>query len=140
MNTPTIKTHYKKNVYLNDNHFFILSKGDNAGKPMHTPCPNCFVLISRNLVEKDYYFWLCYGLWVGGFFRPLLSGSVISFLRITELNQIIRHTNSRIELRRSALMDAIKMLNKLSVYQENLLKQLQLVKDAKRSLMYKVLK
>ena len=107
---------------------------------MHASCPNCFVLISRNLVEKEYYFWLCYGLWVGGFFRPLLSGSVISFLRIVELNQIIRQTNSKIDLRRSALLEAIKMLNKLAVYEENLLEQLQLVKDAKRALMYKVLR
>lgn len=37
-------------------------------------------------------------------------------------------------------MDAIKMLNKLSTYQDNLLKQLQLVKDAKRALMYKLLR
>jgi hypothetical protein len=140
MNTPQIKTHNMKNEYLNQNHFFILSKGDNAGKPLLEPCPNCFVLISGNNQDREYYYWLCYGLWVGGFFKPYLSGSVISFLRITELNHIIRHTTSKIQLRREALIKAIKTLNELNTYQDNLTKQIQLIKVTKQALMYKVLK
>jgi hypothetical protein len=77
---------------------------------------------------------------VGGFFRPYLAGSVISFLRITELNHIIRHTTSKIQVRREALIKAIKTLNKLNTYQDNLMKQIQLIKLTKQALMYKVLK
>ncbi len=135
-----IKTHYFKNIYTNENHFFILSKGNNAGKPMMMPCPNCFVFTANNLLEREYFFWLCYGLWVGGFFRPFLSGSVISFLRISELKQVLRETQSKIELRKDALMDSIEILNKLSSHQDVLLKQIQLIKQAKKSLMYKVLR
>lgn len=140
MTTPNIKTHYKKNQYLNDNHFFILSKGNNAGKPIHDPCPNCFVLTANNRDDKEFYFWLCYGLWVGGFFRQVLCGSVISFLRITELQYIIRKGQTKVELRREALLKAIVMLNKLSSHQENLIKQLHLVKQAKQSVMHQLLK
>ena len=140
MTTPNIKTHYKKNQYLNDNHFFILSKGNNAGKPMPSPCPNCFVLTANNRDDKEFYFWLCYGLWVGGFFRQVLCGSVISFLRITELHYIIRKGQSKVEVRREALLKAIVMLNKLSAHQENLIKQLHLVKQAKQSVMHQLLK
>ncbi len=140
MNTPIIKTHNMKTAYLNQNHFFILSKGDNAGKPLHEPCPNCFVLISRNIQEKEYYYWLCYGLWVGGFFRPFLSGSVISFLRIIELNQIIHQTNSKIELTRDAFLKSIKILNKLTAHQDGLLEQIGLIKQVKQAIMYKALK
>lgn len=140
MNTPNIKTHYKKSQYFNDNHFFILSKGNNAGKPMHNPCPNCFVLSANNRDEREFYFWLCYGLWVGGFFRQVLCGSVISFLRIPELQYIIRKGQSKVEVRRDALTKAIVMLNKLTTHQENLSKQLDMVKQAKQSVMYHLLK
>jgi hypothetical protein len=135
-----IKTHKMKNEYVNQNHFFILSKGNNAGKPMDLPWANCFVLTARNLQEKEYFFWLCYGLWVGGFFRPCLSGSVTSFIRIAELKHVINEAQTKVELRREALLDSIKILSKLSAHQENLLKQIQLIKQAKKALMYKVLK
>lgn len=135
-----IKTHKMKNEYTNQNHFFILSKGNNAGKPMDLPCPNCFVLTARNLQEREYFYWLCYGLWVGGFFRPFLTGSVISFLRIAELIQVICEAQSKVELRKEALMNAIEILNKLNAQHENLLKQVQLIKQAKKVVMYKVLK
>jgi hypothetical protein len=140
MTTPHIKTHYLKNQYLNDNHFFILSKGNNAGKPLINPCANCFVLTARNRDEKEFYFWLCYGLWVGGYFRQVLCGSVISFLRITELQCIISRGQSKVEVRREALAKAIAMLNKLSALQENFSYQLQLVKQAKQSVMHQLLK
>lgn len=126
--------------FKNRNHFFVLSKGNNAGKPMECPCPNCFVVITNNLQEREYFYWLCYGLWVGGFFRPFLCGSVISFLRIAELNQVIRHANSKAALRREALMSSIKILNKLSAQHDNLIKQVQLIKEAKKKLMYEVLR
>lgn len=139
MTTPNIKTHYQKNQYLNDNHFFILSKGNNAGKPLINPCPNCFVLTAHNRDEKEFYFWLCYGLWVGGYFRQVLCGSVISFLRITELQCIIRKGQSKVEVRREALSKAIAMLNKLSAHQENIIQQLQLIKEAKQAVVHQLL-
>lgn len=135
-----IKTHNSNARYLNNNHFFILSKGNNAGKPMHNPCPNCFVFIANNLHEKEYYYWLCYGLWVGGLFRPFLTSSVISFLRIGELQQVIKAGQSKVQLRKQALLSSIEILNKLSAHQSTLLQQVQLIKQAKKSLMYKVFK
>lgn len=126
--------------FKNRNHFFVLSKGNNAGKPMESPCPNCFVVITDNVREREYFYWLCYGLWVGGFFRPFLSGSVISFLRIAELNQVITHAHSKVALRREALMSSVEILNKLSAQHDNLIKQVQLIKEAKKALMYKVLR
>jgi hypothetical protein len=132
-----INSHYFKNTYTNENHFFILSKGKNAGKPMINPLPNCFVFTADNLLEREYYFWLCYGLWVGGFFRPFLSGSVISFLRISQLKQGLHKTQSKIKLRKEALKDSIEILNKISAQQDQLLKRIQRFKQAKKSLMYK---
>ncbi len=135
-----IKTHNSNAQYLNNNHFFILAKGNNAGKPMVNPCANCFVFLARNPIEKEYYYWLCYGLWVGGMFRPFLIGSVIEFLRIGDLNHVIKAGQSQLQLRKQALLQAIEMLNKLSAHQSNLVKQVQLIKQAKQALMCKLFK
>ena len=125
--------------FKNQNHFFIISKGYNAGKPLIS-CPNCFVVISNNMEEREYFYWLCYGLWVGGFFRLALTGSVIPFLRIGELHQIINATRSKVALRKEALMNSLEILSKLSAHHNNLVKQIQLIKQAKNAIMYKVLK
>lgn len=140
MNIPKIKTHRMSEEFTNQNHFFILSKGNNAGKPLWNPCPNCFIVITNNLQEREYFYWLCYGLWVGGFFRQFLSGSVISFIRIAELHQVILQAHSKVQLRREALMNSIDILNKLSAQHDSLVKQIQIIKQAKKALMYKVLK
>jgi hypothetical protein len=133
-----IKTHNSNAQYLNTNHFFILAKGNNAGKPMENPCPNCFVLVANNLHEKEYYYWLCYFLWVGGMFRPYLTGSVIEFLRIGELKQVIKTNQSKVQLRREALLASFEILNKLSAHQVNLHKQIQLIKQTKQAVACKI--
>jgi len=135
-----IKTHNSNTQYLNNNHFFILSKGNNAGKPMVNPCANCFVFLASNPTEKEYYYWLCYGLWVGGFFRQHLTGSVIEFLRIGEVKQVINYGTSKIDLRRQALMQSIEILNNLSQQQQNLIKQVRLIKQLKKAVMLKLFK
>lgn len=140
MNTPKIKTYHMTDEFTNQNHFFILSKGYNAGKPLLNPCPNCFVVITCNLEEREYFYWLCYGLWVGGFFREQLTGSVIPFLRISELHQVINASRSKVALRKEALLNALEILSKLSAHEQNLVKQIQLIKEAKKAIMYKVLK
>ncbi len=135
-----IKTHNSNAQYLNNNHFFILAKGNNAGKPLENPCANCFVIMANNLYEKEYYYWLCYGLWAGGMFRPFLIGSVISFIRISDLNQVIKAGQSKIGLRREALLHSIEILNKLSAQQQNLIKQVHLIGQLKKAVMVKLFK
>jgi hypothetical protein len=133
-----IKTH-KINRTYHGNHFFILSKGNNAGRPMDKPCPNCFVVISKCPHEKQLLYWLCYGLWQCGYFQPHLCGSVIPFLRLPELKSIIRDTRTKVELRKNEYDKAIETLNKLLHIQQNISQQLQLIDQAKKSLMWKLL-
>jgi hypothetical protein len=135
-----IKTHNSNTQYLNNNHFFILAKGNNAGKPMHNPCPNCFVLFTNSLQEKEYYYWLCYGLWAGGMFRPFLTGSVIAFLRIAEVQQVIKSGMSKVDLRRQGLLDSIEILSQLSAREQNLIKQVQRISQVKNVLMRNLFK
>lgn len=83
MKTIRIKTFNMKRAY-DVNHFFILSKGYNAGKPLENPCPNCFIVLAENPEHKYQLFWVCYGLWKSGAYLPLLCGSVIPFLHIRD--------------------------------------------------------
>lgn len=134
-----IKTH-KMNRTYHGNHFFILSKGNNAGRPMNEPCPNCFVIISKCPQEKQLLYWLCFGLWQCGYFQQYLTGSVIPFLRVSELRSIIRETRFKVELRKAECEKAVDTLDKLLNYQQNISKQLQIIDQAKKSLMWKLLK
>lgn len=77
------------------NHFFLLSKGYNAGKPLEKPCPNCFIVTAEDQHHKYQLFWICYGLWKSGGYLPLLRGSVIPFLNIrdaeAEIEKALQH-------------------------------------------------
>ncbi len=137
MKTLRIKTHQMKNVYT-ENHFFILSKGLNAGKPMEKPCPNCFVLFAKSEEEKNQLNWLCYGLWQGNFFRPFLTGSVIPFIRLDDLKTVINEAFTKVDF--NEFEKSISMIQGLQKHQEHISKQLELIRQAKKALMYKILR
>jgi hypothetical protein len=139
MRKLNIKTHNMKNHY-SGKFFFILSKGLNAGKPLDTPCPNCFVLFAKNEEEKIVMYWICFGLWQAGMFRPFLTGSVIPFIRLEDLRTVISNAWNKIENSSTDFKSSIQVLRKLQECQENIMKQLYLVKQAKKSVMYKVLR
>jgi hypothetical protein len=119
--------------------FFILSKGNNAGKPLTQACPNCFVLSCENIADREFYYWLCFGLWQAGMFRPVLSGSVIPFLRMYETVEIIK-TNSQ---KLNGLKDSGKILDALKTMQQKeivLSKQMGLLQELKTAVVQKLLK
>ena len=76
-------------------HFFILNKGLNSGKPLYEPCPNCFVVIFSNNEDKESYYWLSYSLWKSKFWHQFLVGSVIPFLRIHEFKSEFDRSEER---------------------------------------------
>jgi hypothetical protein len=134
-----IKTHKIKNTYA-DAHFFILSKGSNCGKPMDVPCPNCFVCICKNDEEKQKMYWLFYGLWQGLFFHPFLTGSVIPFIRLDDLKNVVKIALTKIELQPQQFEKNISMIKLLNEKSKIIQEQIILIKQAKKSLMYQILK
>jgi hypothetical protein len=139
MNTLKIKT-YSKNVKLTEDCFFILSKGNNAGKPLIKPCPNCFVFLSCDKEEKDFFFWLTYGLWQGNYFKQVLCGSVIPFIRIHELKTIIFDASVKAQSKSETFSKTVNYLKNLDEQQKNIQKQMHLIQQVKASLMYTILK
>jgi ATP-dependent helicase/DNAse subunit B len=64
---------------------------------------------------------------------------VIPFLRLPELKSIIRETRSKIGSRMEEYEKAINTLNKLQDYRQSIFTQLQLIEQAKKSMMWKLL-
>lgn len=112
MKTLKIKTFSLRSAH-NSNHFFILSKGYNAGKPMENPCPNCFIVTADNEEHKYQLFWICYSLWKSGTFLRLLRGSVIPFLNIREASAEIENAVQGINARKPEFEKNVAELQKL---------------------------
>jgi hypothetical protein len=85
-------TTYNENRTYPEHRIFILNKGLNAGKPMITPCPNCFVCICNSDDEKEQMYWIFYSLWQGHKFREIQIGSVIPFIRKKEMTELVKST------------------------------------------------
>ena len=81
---------YQSNVLSQPFVFYILCKGDNAGKPSLKPWPNSFVVICQNQQYFNFYFWLVYGLFKANKFKARLRGSVIPFINLDDVRTIIR--------------------------------------------------
>lgn len=68
-------------------HFFILNKGLNTGKPMDTPCANCFVIQFYCTEDNENMKNIVLSLWKIQFWHPLLIGSVIPYIRIKDFEK-----------------------------------------------------
>ena len=134
-----IKCHKFGNRYEKE-HFFILNKGNNAGKPLPEYCANCFVFLADDVEEKDFYFFLFYGLWQGGLFRPFITGSVIPFIRIDDLHSVVNEASLKVSSKPNEVDAVVKMMNDLDTYNDVLSKKIALIKQTKKALMYKMLR
>jgi hypothetical protein len=125
-----IKTHKVGKVYTNP-HFFILNKGLNSGKPLRNSCPNCFVLVASDQSEKEFFFWLSFGLWKSKTYHPFLMGSVIEFLRIKDLKQILINEHNKAIQKKEAFERAISFIIKIDNYEIQLKKTLSVLAVSK---------
>jgi hypothetical protein len=134
--TATIKTFNGQHKAGTDT-FFILSKGNNAGKPLQKPCPNCFVVTCEDHTERELLFWLCFVLWQAGTFRPFLCGSVIPFIRVRELKEVITQHREDMAGREAEFSTLIKTFSTIASYLDNISAQVQKFKEVRRALVYK---
>jgi len=116
------------------NQIFILSKGLNSGKPLEKPCPNCFVITVKNGEEKEFLFWLCWGLWQSKKFHHLHTGSVIPFIRIDEFKAFIKEQAATAFAEKEQYNKNVKALQQLEALEKNYKQNLLLIMDAKRAI------
>jgi len=138
MHTFQIKT-YRDGFTSSMSHFFILSKGLNAGKPLETPCPNCFAIITESEEARNFYFWLSYGLWQAQAFTSQLTGSVILFIRIGDVKAVLLAGQEKATKDRRKYLKSLALLQDFEQKSKILQKQVELVKQVKRAIMFRIL-
>ena len=126
-----------KNQAVSQPHFFVLCKGLNSGKPLEKPCPNCFVITVKTEEEKQFLYWLCWGLWQSKKFYYLHTGSVIPFIRLHEFKPFIKEEAVRAFAAKEQYHNNIKTLQQLEALEKNYKQNLLLIMDAKRAIFYK---
>ena len=131
---PLIRCNYS-NAFTNPNIFFVLCKGNNAGKPSLTPWPNSFVVICANKEYADFYFWLVYALFQSGKFKIQLRGSVIPFINIDDVRQLLRESAPALINDWSKLRDLIATLDKLSKLKTSLETQVKASENLQKALL-----
>lgn len=114
--------------------FFILNKGMNSGKPLEKPCPNCFTFNAKSQEEKDHYYWLCFGLWQSKSLHPYLTGSVIPFIRLHDLSQVINQASDKAQVNPSAFQKTVEVLKILDQQEKNYNRNLLLISEAKKAI------
>lgn len=120
--------------------FYILNKGNNSGKPLKAPCPNCFVCECETEEEKENLYWLIFGLWQGKVFYTSLLGSVIPYIRKNDVKDIVQNGIDKLNLNPEKVKKNISAVAKIEEQRINILKQLDLMKQLKMALMFDVLK
>ena|ERR1700752_1984287 len=134
-----IKTHKSGKAY-NQPHFFILNKGLNSGKPLPHYCSNCFVFLADDQEEKEFYFFLLLGLWELRFFRKHLMGSVIDYIRLGDLIDVIEETINAVNTGNRSFSDIQNALAQIEQAKDSLQKQLSYLMQLRKSLFYRYLK
>jgi len=114
--------------------FFILSKGMNSGKPMEHPCPNCFTFNASTQEEKDHFYWICFGLWQSRSFHQHLIGSVIPFLRLNELSQVINQASEKAQASPANFQKTVEALKILNQHEKQYHRNLLLISEAKKAI------
>lgn len=128
---------YNQKSKIENPHFFILSKGNNSGKPLLSPCPNCFVIQFQSEEEKEQVYWLLYSLWQSRAFYPFLRGSVIPFIILRDVKKCLLDGLGKMEANPAQFQKAVETLRSLEEMENKFRQNIKLVQDAKRMLFYK---
>ena len=120
-------------------HFFILNKGNNSGKPLTVPCPNCFVIQFQCEEEKEQIYWLIYSLWQSKAFYPFLRGSVIPFIVLRDIKSCLLDGVEKMAKNTAQFEKAVAALRSLETMEKQYKQNLLLISQAKQMLFYKYL-
>lgn len=131
-----IKSHRLGNTYQQP-HFFILNKGNNSGKPLTAPCPNCFVIQFNNEEEKEQVYWLLFGLWRSKAFHQFLRGSVIPFVILKDVKDCIREGFQKAIESPEQFKKSVTTLRSLEQMESQYKQNLLLIEEAKRIVFYR---
>ena len=136
MQALSIKSHRVGTEYTQP-HLFILNKGNNSGKPLNQPCPNCFVCLLDSAEEREQLYWLLYGLWQSNSFHPYLRGSVIPFIVKNDLESCLTNAKSIAANNPDDFLKSVATLRNLENLEATYKKNLHLITEAKKTVFHR---
>jgi hypothetical protein len=101
---------------------------------MEHPCPNCFTFNAADQVEKDHFYWICFGLWQSKTFHPYLNGSVIPFIHLRDLHQVINQASEKAKANLSHFEKTVEALKILDRQEKQFHRNLLLISEAKKAI------
>ena len=110
-------------------HFFILSKGNNSGRPMKDSCPNCFVCQTYSDEEATYLYWIAFFIFKNKSIFRLLRGSVIPFVSIHEYRKEFSVFIDKALSKKNAFKKNVEVLEKLQERKMNMKRNLSKLED-----------
>ena len=134
-----IKTHKSGTAY-NQPHFFILNKGQNSGKPFRHYVVNSFVFLADNNEEREFYYFMLLGIWELRLLRPYLKGSVIEYVRLGDVVDVIDETLNAVNIGNRSFADVQNSLAQIESLQSNLQLQLSQLMQLRKALFHKYLR
>ncbi len=108
----------RANVFCTRNCPSYAGRGLNSGRPSKKPNPNCFVLSTTSTEDKEFFYWLLFGLWQSKAFHSYLRGSVIPFIIIKELQKIIIQASDKAQANHAKFNKAISSLKQLDLLEK----------------------
>ena len=130
MTSHNVQTHQAQRT-VTQPHFFILSKGKNAGKPLKECCPNCFLVTVKTKEESESLYWIAYALWKANFWHQYQIGSVIPFIRIGTFKSYFRDEVLRAFRQHQKHLDFIDRIQKLESLQSHYVKTIDTIEKLK---------
>lgn len=129
---------YHSKLEIKSPHFFILNKGQNSGRPQINNCPNCWIVICENDQDFIILYGFCTALFQMGACRFYLVGSVIPFLRLSDMKFLLRRG---LELTDREILEDFQLnMAKIIELEALLLSQVKLINHAKKVLGSKVIR
>jgi hypothetical protein len=134
-----IKTHKLGSTY-NQPHFFILNKGNNAGKPCTAHWANCFVFLADDDDDHHFHYHIFLGLWELKFFKKYLMGSVIEYIRLGDLVDVVEEAVNSVNAGERSFLDVVPALSQIDAHTAHLQKQIQYLLQLRKALFIKHLR
>lgn len=106
---------YHGSVNQNSFTFFILSKGENSGKPGLQPWVNSFAVHCHSQQQFEFYFWLTYGLYKANHFKPMQKGTAVQYVNIKDVYVVLGQAAPAIEEhwhKYKKILEALELLEK----------------------------
>lgn len=134
MKPYSIKT-YRAEDEVKNHTFYILNKGINSGKPLKRACPNCYSFTTESAEDYEFYYWICYGLYISKKFQRELIGSVILYIRIGDAKKLIHDAAQKIYFNQNNYSNKVKILLNIEEKERLILEQTKAIKQLKRAIL-----